>query len=90
MSPGCPGDGAGGRLGRRELRHVKAIALNPPPPPPSDSDSTPASITPADMLANVGIPRQHQDYLSRGRIESVRDKVAAFAEPSWRDRLVRA
>ena len=76
---------------------VKAIRLLPPPPQPSDSANSPATITLADVLANVGLActfsdgprsRGHQNYISRERVAAAQDKIAEFAIPAWIDCVV--
>src|ERR1035441_8646593 len=62
------------RPGKRHL--LASVALNAPPPPPSNSSVSPTTITFADMLAAVGIPMRHDEWLSRARIETARDKIA--------------
>src|SRR5271166_227332 len=73
----------------RARSHGRVIAIEniPPAPPPSDSTPSPTTITLADMLAALGIPMRHDAWISRERMQSARDKIDAFAVPSWVDRL---
>ena len=69
-------------------RRIRAIALTPPPPLPSDSAVSPTTITLADMLHNVGQTIHAEEYLTREAQQAAQEKIAAFAVPSWFDRLV--
>ena len=83
------------------VQRVRAIALLPVPPPPSKSGNNPASITLADVLANVGLPctifddwerGSHESYISAGRVRAAQDKVEEWdplqGGASWADRIV--
>jgi hypothetical protein len=54
--------------------------------------SSPCSISYQEALANVGISDKRGDhnFVSRSRMKAVQEKVAAFAIPSWQDRVVTA
>ena len=82
-------------------RRVRAIALLPAAPPPSKSASNPASITLADVLANVGLPctifddwerGSRESYVSAARVRAAQDKVDEWdwtqGRASWADRIV--
>jgi len=47
-------------------------------------NNSPASITAAEMLANVGLSRFRDQEVSRGRVASVQVKIRAFGDkPPW-------